>query len=538
MLKLVVVEDEVWMREALRTVVNWKEIGIDFAGEAEDGESALELIQSVRPDIVLADIQMPHMDGLTLLAELERLGIVTHVIIVSAYRDFEYAQKAVKYGAFDYLLKPIYEDQLIDVVSRCMEDITQRSKQVTEWNELAEGMKFSLPLARRDYLESLIVGEGYFTEDTLKKLKVLQIPLDPDRTGTICIQVYDWAGKGDDEKSRKLIRYAVGNIAEEILSEHWFSASCILSGDDADVVVLVSPRTQEARENEFNVLQEAAMVIIRSLQVYLNVSTSIGVSLCTSLSKVTGTYNSAVNAASTAFFEGINHYYIEKVTAEGLAMPTEPTGEWEHRLVLALRVGETSSVEKLADEYTAHIESLRSNMPPLILARQAKQLFLRIIDKWLVSVNPQAGNLTAFLKIRSFWVAERLTIDRIKPLLLKSLSFVETTENLRGTNKRIVDKATSFIQENYRKGISLKEVAEHLFMSQWHFSKLFHQTTGLTFSKYLVQLKFNEAKRLLAETDLKVYEIAESVGYNDFRHFVRTFKEIEGITPAQYRKHN
>ncbi len=449
MLKLVVVEDEVWMREALRTVVDWDKMGIVLAGEAEDGVGALELIQTVRPDIVLADIQMPYMDGITMLAELDRLGISTHVIIISAFRDFEYAQQAIKYGAFDYVLKPIYEEQLIDVVSRCVEDITRRSKQATEWNMLTESVMVSLPLARNKYLESLTAGDGYINaEVTLKKLKALRIPIELDRTGAICVQIYDWANKGDDERSRELIRYAVGNIAEELLSEHWHSAFCPLNGDDGDIIVFVSPRTYRAKEYEVSVIQEAGGEILRALQEYLNLSTSIGISFCTSLSSFVSAYNSAVNAASTAFFEEINHYYIEKKLPEVLSIPTGPTREWENHLLIALRAGEAHTVEKLADEYVEHLEYLKDKLAQITISRQARQLLLRVIDKLWLPVNPQGDNLTALLKIKSTWVSERLTIHRIKPLLLETLTILMITDKLGGMNKRIVDKATSYMQEH------------------------------------------------------------------------------------------
>ncbi|WP_224722389.1 response regulator [Paenibacillus vietnamensis] len=162
-----------------------------MAGEAEDGVGALELIQRVRPDIVMADIQMPQMDGITLLAELERLDISTRVIIISAYRDFEYAQKAVKYGAYDYLLKPIYEDQLLEVVSRCIADITRESRQLTEWNKMAEYMKEGLPLARRKYLESLTIGKGYdfLFLPALLKQPIAKHGFSRTRAATFCVRI-------------------------------------------------------------------------------------------------------------------------------------------------------------------------------------------------------------------------------------------------------------------------------------------------------------------------------------------------------------
>ena len=104
MIKLMVVDDELWIREGLKQTIDWKAYGIQFIGDAEDGWKALELIESNAPDIVISDIKMPSMDGMELIEEIKRRGIETKVIFISGFSDFVYAQKAIKHGAFDYIL--------------------------------------------------------------------------------------------------------------------------------------------------------------------------------------------------------------------------------------------------------------------------------------------------------------------------------------------------------------------------------------------------------------------------------------------------
>lgn len=539
MLNLIVAEDEAWMREALRTQIDWGKLGIVYAGEAENGKHALELIQSVRPDIILADIQMPQMDGLTLMEELSRLQIDTNVIIISAYRNFQFAQKALKHGAFDYMLKPIYKEQVIDVVRRCVDKIKKKKEQATNLIKLTSTLSESLPLARWKFLESLTIHNS--SSNNTEKLKALQLPLDHERTGAMCIQIYDWGRKGANERSRELIRYAIGNISEELIGNHWNTVMCPMNGDDADIILFLSPQAEQKEQEEHDVplLREKGEKIILTSKSILGLSVSIGIAPAASLALFPQTFSLAANAASLAFYDGSGHIYV----AEG-GEPTydkqsvETSAEWEQRLLLALQTDESQIVEQLIDELTVQLITLKHSHSPLDISRQTRLLFVSIIDRWMNMVQPEENILGSLIEIKSHLLTERLTIERIKPLFMEFISNNKSDPKSRQTNKRVMNKALSYIQEEYRKGITLNEVADYMFMSPGHFSKLFHEAIGITFSRYMVQLKINEAKHLLAETDLKIYEVAGAVGYNDFRHFAKTFKDMEGVTPAQYRKLN
>ena len=123
MYSMIVADDELWIRERIITSIDWKKIGITAIGEAADGEEALALCRELKPDIILTDIRMPGINGLDFIKTLYEEKIVTKVVIISGYSDFSYAQKAIKLGVVDYILKPVENAELVTIVKKCMRQI-------------------------------------------------------------------------------------------------------------------------------------------------------------------------------------------------------------------------------------------------------------------------------------------------------------------------------------------------------------------------------------------------------------------------------
>jgi two-component system response regulator YesN len=124
---MIVTDDELWIRERLINSINWEEIGVTVIGQASDGEEALEICKILKPDIVLTDIRMPVISGLEFVQALKESSVNSKIIIVSGYDDFSYAQKAIKLGVFDYILKPVENSEITDIVKRCIRQIAQES---------------------------------------------------------------------------------------------------------------------------------------------------------------------------------------------------------------------------------------------------------------------------------------------------------------------------------------------------------------------------------------------------------------------------
>ena len=168
MYKLLIVDDEDWIRERLKHTIDWGSMDVEVIGEACDGEEALEKTKMLLPDIVLTDIRMPCINGLEYIKRLRDGNINVKVIIISGFSDFDYARNAIKLGAFDYILKPVDDDDLTGVIKRCIEDINaERSKNLL-FIRAREQMKESLPLMKRELFINL-VNEKFSSEEEIAK---------------------------------------------------------------------------------------------------------------------------------------------------------------------------------------------------------------------------------------------------------------------------------------------------------------------------------------------------------------------------------
>ena len=251
MIKLMVVDDELWIREGLKQTIDWKAYGIQFIGDAEDGWKALELIESNAPDIVISDIKMPSMDGMELIEEIKRRGIETKVIFISGFSDFVYAQKAIKHGAFDYILKPIEEKVLLEIIKRCIDEIIKERAAVFRLEQLSGRVRESLPLARQKHLE-MCLSQPMAKLELQSKWEALGIDLNPDRLIVLSTVIHEWGKRGLNESGCSLIRYALGNLMEEIISEEGIRCiACPLDENEfADAALITSPWEQDTSNLE------------------------------------------------------------------------------------------------------------------------------------------------------------------------------------------------------------------------------------------------------------------------------------------------
>ncbi len=538
LIKLVVVEDEIWMREALRTAFDWTSLGVCLAGEASDGQQALALIETERPEIVLLDIRMPLMNGLELLKQINTRSIETNVIIISAYRDFEYAQEAVKLGAFDYVVKPIFEDQLIDVIQRCLERLTIKQEKMYEFENMTGSYKESLPLARQKFIENVLGDDHHELPDrTEEKLKKLGIPIDPNMLGIMSIVVYDWGNKGEDKKSRSMLRSTIGTIATEAIRETYDAIACTAGDEDNDVVVLFSPLTEGDKARDRPMIAEKCDEMIEKISQMVDVDVSVGYSRYGMLSNAKDGLKEAANSAAMAFFEGNGKsYHLPSAFPAACGhIAIFPHKGWEQSLLLALKMKDLDAVDRLCDELIQHVNQLRGPFPPLSIMQSFRISFQRLFDQWMDSLQPEEDSISYYYKIKETWESSKRTLGNIKSFLLDSLRLTSEERHVQQAHKKLIQTAVAYINEKFKDDVTLNDVSDHLYISPWYLSKLFHERIGITFSKYVVSLKINEAKQLLAQTNMRIYEVAEEVGYSNFRHFAKTFKSVEGVTPSQYR---
>lgn len=540
MYTLLIVDDEKWVRQGLSLTIDWMAEGIKLIGEAEDGEEALQRIQADSPDIIITDIKMPRMDGLDLIEALRNQQKKAHVIIISGYSDFNYAQKALKYGAYDYVLKPIEETALLEVVRRCVSDLEQENKRRHHLNEMSGRIRESLPLARQHFLEVLLLGRTISPLDNLEaRWQALNMTLNQHCLIVFTIKIHHWGARVEREKDRSLIRLALGNIAEEI-SMNWGQAvACPLENNvDTELAVLfsrgIAPYSKESYMD--GAFSNGMIALVDAARRYLGITISIGISGEGSMAKLAQCFEEALYACSFAFYEGCGKVYDSAwfpMRENKFHVYIGPDGSWETRLIHAMKLGDKRAVNELVEYLIEHLQSAREQSSPLYVSRGLRVLLRNVVKKW-EAAHPtmKAPGIDIFnerILNRDF------TLAQLKQELPEVILQCACESRGTGSHKRIIELGMQYSRQHFMTGISMNDVAEHLYLNPSYFSKVFHEEVGETYSKYLIRLRMEKAKQLLKTSTLKIYEIAEQVGYADFRHFSKTFKEIEGMTPAQYR---
>lgn len=542
MYTLLVVDDEKWVRQGLSITIDWLSEGIELIGEAEDGEEALTRIRNESPDIIITDIKMPRMDGLDLMKALTNRPKKAYVIIISGYSDFEYAQKALKYGAYDYVLKPIKETALLEVVRRCVSELDQENKRRHQLTELSGRIRESLPLARQRFLEMLLLGSNVDPFSELEaRWQALNITLNPHALTVLAVKIHHWGPKASGEKDRSWIRLALANIAEEIAARRGHAVACPLDHNaDAELAVLFSRESslddkKKWRKDAFPDPDEMTSVI-DAAQRYLGLTISIGISGPGNMTELGQCFEEALHACSNAFYDGFGKVYDAEQQSKRAYKPHAyigPDGSWETRLHQAMKLGDEGAIHEWVDLLIEHAKSVRERISPLHVSRGLRLLLQGVGKKW-EAAHPYR-TAPGIDRFNETILNGDLALVQLGDALRHALLHCASESRGSGHRTRIVELGMQFSHRHYMEGITMNDAAEHLFLNPSYFSKVFHEEVGETYSKYLIRLRMNKAKQLLKTSTLKIYEIAEQVGYADFRHFSKTFKELEGLTPGQYR---
>ena len=543
MLKTFLVEDEVVIREMIKKMISWEQYGFELVGEAADGEMALPLILKKKPDLLITDIKMPFMDGLTLCKLVKKELPDIRIVILSGYDDFNYAKQAISIGVEDYLLKPITKNAFIER----LEEIHNRYEHEKTQREYYE--KFRLEMqeyeknASRDFFETLVradsdLAELYRRADKLNLDIVAEayniLIFTPDTSeGSYNTddQCSDWEAEVQDKINNYFLNHPVAILfrhqvfsyailvkgQKDTIDKHteecvkaihhimdqtegktdWFVAV----GEPADRLSMLgqSYRTA-ARANSFRYLYDGHILDYQSLE--------------TRKENPSDSYREDSVQLRNVNINALNPAILQKFLSSGLAeevedfirdyfnaIGQEPMGSLVFRnyVVLNVRFSVLSFLKKLGCD-DSEISGQETD---------------NIVEETGKSIETAVAYCEKMLK---------------KAIALRD-------ENAGNQNRSVLKLAVDFIDQNYMdEEISLNKAAHVANVSANHFSALFSQNMGQTFTEYLTGLRMSKAKELLRCTAMRSNEIAGEVGYKDAHYFSYLFKKTQGMTPSEYRK--
>ena len=523
MYKVFIADDEIVIREGLRNNFHWEENGYTLVGEAPDGEIALPMIRDEKPDILITDIRMPFMDGIALCREVRRVMPWIQIVILSGFDSFEYAKQAISLGVQEYLLKPISSDELMRVLERLSERIEKERRDRRDLEKLRQQM-LTGKLLMRDQIISNAIMNGV-TETEGEKI-CAQMRSFGINLISACYAVIEFrAGEGAG-------RYTDMHATLMQLLEKSCETVFMCSGDSFLNALVLGDSEKDIEERAYSFARSALDELDRAG--HPDVRAAIGETV-TNFCDISTSYKTARHTRHIA--ENIRQP-LRMRRIIGVRDVREPHRKVNPSLEILplydrLKYADLSDFKDQLMEYIDSLKAVNSCIPVDggYLRTEVLLTAYRIIQE-------AGGEPQQVLDAK--WTEDGGSDDlegyvsNALAVLHRAIKFRDSKGNVRGNPA--VNKARQYLEANFtNSNLTFQDVADYVAMSSSHFSTLFSQTTGVTFTKYLINLRMQKARELLFNTSMRSSEIAYAVGYNDPHYFSYLFKKNTGVTPSEFR---
>lgn len=532
---IILVDDEEEVRKSIIKQIDWESAGFKVVGDAENGEDALEKIEVLEPDVVLTDIRMPYMDGLTLAEKIRQRYPSMKVVIFSGYDDFEYAQKAIKLNVTEYILKPVNVEELTSILKRIKSNLDEEIEEKRNVNRLRENYRKSLPIIREQFFNDMVhrrLADGLIES----KLREYDIPIAGARKWVIAAIDVE---KSDDRSKKtlslheeeELIPISVMQIVREKL-RNYCRYSLFQSTAEAQMVVIAALDDDNTTTGLIDVLGDICKEAKRILEVPVTIG--IGHS-CTGLSKIAGSYQSAVEALGYKAVVGSGStIYINDMEPVGSGK-LEFDNSDESDFISAVKFGPAEKIEAVTGRISGKLESAKVHY------RQQQVYVFGVLNTVIQMIQQYDLNLEEILggELEYLSVIDRLQKrEEFGEWLLKTAVKMNQAINQERdiTTRQVIQEAKQYILDNYQNpDLSVEMICRHLHMSPAYFSTMFKKETGQAYIAYLTEIRLNKAVELLNKTDDKTYVIASKVGYQEQNYFSYVFKKKFGVSPTKFR---
>lgn len=483
MYKLMIVDDEKYIRKSIRNRIDWEKYGLSVEAEAGNGEEALRLLEEVRPEVVLVDIRMPVMDGLAFISEAKKRLPQTCYIIMSAYSDFAYAKKAIQLGVEEYILKPVDEDEISKVLKNIIHNLNQvhLTKQMT-------------------HLES----------------REQDVSLTSDKIAAVAF--WDGAGMESAQKIDALIKnapYIVKQKVDFYMLEDYSRENCYVYLLNGELL------TNDGIQSFLDGLQMGEDTIAAFSMVIAGRTPRDAASRCIqALKKKLFVPNQRV------LCESRQEEFCEKERKKAL----------RERISVVYRFLVNKEYEKSAQEYMGIIDQV-------VRSESSVEMIEEFISESLVMLNHFPGEKNdstdfeiLFHKLKSRdYLLDYKNAGELKNDLRNMLNY--SANHSDSTNKRdVIGAIKDYIQENYSGDLTATHIANKFYVNTGYLSTLFRDKTGIKLVTYIEGIRMEKAKEFLKNSAWTITEIALETGYSDANYFSKVFKKYTGMSPRQYRE--
>ncbi len=520
--KIFFVDDEIVIRENIRTCIDWEREGFHYCGDAPDGEYALPLIEECKPDILITDIKMPFMNGIELSTIVRKRLPDTKIVLMSGHDEFEYARQALRIGVEDYCLKPLASADIIQLLRNVSGKIDLEADQKLKMDQLSRSLS-KMEQISREQLIAKLCGGLIASAEAIELASAQGFSLIARHYAVILTDIRPSAAHNpEDLDDIQKTEHLIGALFEQ-------GAQYVTWKRSRTETVWVLKSEQQAL---LRCLTDQLADALNALAQEMDISLGIG------------GIQDRLQGVHTSFLEAEEDKHWRRIAEQHRSSLFENPDFFEHHQYLDrdgfinfLAIGSPRSAEEQIRQFAAGFASINWSTS-LFGYYTLNDLTLEVIRKarklYRTTVSPEESIETLKRMIRSVESLEEAYayLGRLAEL------FWKWRADSTGKYGELIAQVKLFVQENYGKeGLSLQDAADLVNVSANHLSKVFSQETGQTFIEFLMMTRIRKAMELMQSSNAKSYEIACAVGYNDPHYFSNLFKRVTGMTIREFRKH-
>lgn len=522
MYSVFLVDDEPIVLEGIRTTIDWETSGFTFAGEATDGEIALSMINEIKPDILITDIKMPFMDGIELAAAIKKTQPWIKIIILSGHDEFDYAKKAISIGIEDYILKPFTSEEILSSLNKAATQIDAERKQRSDISRMQSELKSSEHLIQKEFLSGLVHG-NIDMSSLMQKSQELGLDL-LSRYYKILISRIESSTK--NIQNRDMVCSLINSYTSS-----WQNTICFFEQKKYLICICKGSDSKELEENIYQIADSIEHIVMQNPD--CTAITAIGKTV-EHLASIPESFEDAQKIIELN--KGSNITQI--INSDDISQDESSLLQFKENdpMVERLKYAVKNDISIIIEESLTLIKNNPGQFQFIASYLLADLIFA--VSKLVENLGGNMQEIKPEFLQRNFIDSavqnETLFSQKLEAILSFALEYRDS--KITGKYGDVILKAKKYIDEHYsNQNTTLTTVAEEVCLSPNHFSTIFSQECKITFIEYLTNVRIENAKRLMKQTDMKGYDIAYECGFSDPHYFSYIFKKNTGLSPREFK---
>ena len=537
-LRILIVDDEEIIRIGIQGKIKKMLPQVQIVGLAQDSTEGLEKVKALNPNIIITDIRMPEINGLKFIELVQEINPKIKFVIISGYQDFEYARSAIRLGVKDYLLKPIENQLLYNILMDLQEALKKEDDMQEEYTSLKQKAITGIESLHNKYLTELIYcKDSVMVSQLTENLRSDGISfIHSDFTVlSILISSIDSKSPFSESDLLPLLKFSIRNISEEMLNPLGKAIAFENLRDENQIVLIINHQKQLSPNNSTDLISICNRLIY-TLNKHFQILVSIGIgNSYSSITSLPNSYEESYTAVVQKIIMGEN----KVIQINDLSYPNKIDFflNDENKMLLSnyIKDGNYKRAFEIVNNTFRYIKDKKLSFSSI------KILYIELLLLISKTVNDMGGNLEKVFDydfLSESYIKQFSNLDELESWLndciVSICNYIADLSKSHG--KKVVDDIKEFLEKNYHTEISVNDMASKYFLNPNYLSQLFKNEIGESFVNYLTKIRMEKAKDLLINTDLKSYKIAEMVGYSNPRYFGDVFQKYYGMTPTKFRE--